>query len=50
MTWRVAQSLEVLLAEVNAAAPNRNKAADGSIGDTSHSARASDYGFGSPLP
>lgn len=43
MTWRVARSLETLLTEVNAAAPDRSKAADGSIGDTSHSARASDH-------
>lgn len=43
MTWRVARSLDTLLAEVNAAAPNRSKAADGSIGDTSHQARPSDH-------
>lgn len=43
MSWRVARSLDVLLDEVNASAPNRSKAADGSIGDTAHSARASDH-------
>ena len=43
MSWRVARSLDTLLAEVNAAAPNRSKVADGSIGDTSHQARPSDH-------
>lgn len=43
MSWRVANSLDVLLDEVNAAAPNRSKVADGSIGDTAHSSRASDH-------
>lgn len=43
MTWRVAQSLETLLAEVNAAAPHRSTASDGSIGDASHSSRESDH-------
>lgn len=42
-TWRTAKSLDVLLAEVNAAAPNRNKSYDGSIGDTAHAARVSDH-------
>ena len=31
MSWRVARSLEVLRAEINAAAPNRSIASDGSI-------------------
>lgn len=31
MTWRVAKSLEVLLAQINAIAPNRDKSSDGSI-------------------
>ncbi|WP_372733625.1 hypothetical protein [Nocardioides sp.] len=43
MSWRVARSLDELLAEINAADPNRNKAADGSIGDEAHSSRASDH-------
>ena len=33
MTWRVARSLDVLLAQLNTRAPNRSKAADGSVGD-----------------
>jgi len=43
MSWRVANSLDILLAEVNDAAPNRSKVADGSIGDTAHSSRVSDH-------
>jgi hypothetical protein len=43
MTWRVAQSLETLLAEINAAAPNRSKISDGSIGDAAHATRSSDH-------
>lgn len=43
MTWRTARSLDVLLAEVNAAAPKRNKASDGSIGDAAHASRDSDH-------
>lgn len=41
--WRVAKSLDVLLAEVNARAPKRSKASDGSIGDAAHAARTSDH-------
>lgn len=41
MTWRVARSLNDLLAEVNAAAPNRAKGRDGTIGDQAHASRAS---------
>lgn len=36
MAWRVAESLDVLLAELNAAFPNRSKESDGSIGDIRH--------------
>lgn len=36
MTWRVAQSLDILLAQINALAPNRDKSSDGSIGDLRH--------------
>lgn len=43
MAWRVAASLQQLLAEVNASAPNRSKASDGALGDAQHSSRASDH-------
>lgn len=43
MTWRLALSLDTLRAQVNAAAPNRSKAADGTIGDAAHRARPSDH-------
>lgn len=43
MSWYVASSLEQLLGEINASAPWRSKASDGSIGDTSHSSRESDH-------
>ena len=33
MVWRVAKSLNVLLDQINAIAPNRDKSSDGSIGD-----------------
>lgn len=41
--WRVASSLNTLLAQINAAYPNRSKAADGSIGDAAHAASVSDH-------
>lgn len=41
--WRVAKSLDTLLAQINAAYPNRSKAADGAIGDTAHAASVSDH-------
>lgn len=43
MAWRVARTLDVLLAEINAIAPNRSKASDGSIGDAAHAGRNSDH-------
>jgi hypothetical protein len=43
MAWRVARSLEVLLAQFNAACPGRSKASDGSIGDADHAKRDSDH-------
>lgn len=42
-TWRVARSLDQLLAQINATAPNRSKLSDGSIGDAAHSSRESDH-------
>lgn len=41
--WRVAKSLDKLLAQVNAKAPKRNKIHDGSIGDAAHAATVSDH-------
>jgi hypothetical protein len=41
--WRVARSLDQLLAQINAAHPNRSKAADGSIGDAAHAASKSEH-------
>lgn len=41
MSWRTAKSLLQLRAEVDARWPDRAKAADGTIGDTAHRARAS---------
>jgi hypothetical protein len=41
--WRVASSLNTLLNQINAAHPNRSKAADGSIGDAAHAASVSDH-------
>lgn len=43
MAWRLAKSLEQLRFQVNGRWPNRSKQSDGSVGDTSHSARASDH-------
>lgn len=43
MTWRVAESLDVLLAQWNAAHPGRLVASDGSIGDAAHATRESDH-------
>ncbi|MEO6089551.1 MAG: hypothetical protein ABIQ18_41235, partial [Umezawaea sp.] len=41
MDWRVANSLQTLLAQLNAAAPGRSKVSDGSIGDPNHQAEGS---------
>jgi len=43
MSWYVAKSLNTLLDQLNALAPHRSKASDGSIGDASHSSRLSDH-------
>lgn len=43
VAWRVAKSLDRLLAQLNAFAPRRSKASDGSIGDATHATRASDH-------
>jgi hypothetical protein len=43
VSWRVALSLDVMLAEINRLAPNRSTASDGSIGDLSHANRTSDH-------
>lgn len=50
MAWRVAYSLNRLLDQFNALAPTRNKASDGSIGDTSHQNRKSDHNPWYPPP
>jgi hypothetical protein len=41
--WRVAESLQRLLEQVNQMAPGRSKASDGSIGDPRHQSRNSDH-------
>jgi hypothetical protein len=41
--WRVAESLQRLLEQVNQMAPGRNKASDGAIGDPRHQGRNSDH-------
>lgn len=41
--WRVAKCLDQLLAQWNAAHPDRSKASDGSIGNEEHASRESDH-------
>lgn len=41
MSWRLAESLDVLRKQINEAHPNRNKAADGTIGDEAHQLQGS---------
>ncbi|MEU4386764.1 hypothetical protein [Promicromonospora sp. NPDC023805] len=43
MSYFLAPALEQLRAQINAAHPDRDKASDGWIGDTSHQARPSDH-------
>lgn len=43
MSWRTAFSIDQLRDEVNAAAPHRSTASDGTIGDPAHSSRLSDH-------
>lgn len=50
MAWTVDPGLQVLLAQINAAAPNRSKASDGSIGDPAHQAGTSDHNPEYPAP
>lgn len=42
MAWRVAKSLLVLRDQINARAPGRSKASDGTIGDDIHATQGSD--------
>lgn len=43
MSWRLAESLLQLRAEVDEAAPRRSRLSDGTIGDPAHSSRVSDH-------
>lgn len=41
--WKLAPGLETLRQQVNALAPKRSKASDGTIGDAAHASRTSDH-------
>lgn len=43
MAWRLARSLETLRSQVDNAYPKRNKASDGTLGDSAHAGTASDH-------
>lgn len=43
MAWRMAKALEQLRKEINGVYPDRDRSADGGVGDTSHGARKSDH-------
>lgn len=43
MAWRLAKSLLTLREQINAAAPRRSRASDGSIGNAEHATRDSDH-------
>lgn len=43
MAWKEAAGLKTLKAQFDAAFPGRDRASDGAIGDTAHSARQSDH-------
>lgn len=43
MAWRLAESLKVLRAQVDAAYPGRDKSSDGTIGDARHAATKSEH-------